>query len=202
MARQFAPVSLSKGSFLFYRNDESQGIYFVTKGSFQIIIDNEESKEIIVYTIGDGDILGEMSLFTNMNRSATAVALAPSKLYKISNTKFIEMMKRYPDIAINLTQILVERLLSANETIERLGAMDGKQRVAHFLRALIMREGSEDGKKMVLKSRPTYYQISQRLGISEKTVYRTISSLAKDGIIDIKGRGLVVDRSFLNTEQH
>jgi len=195
--RRLTPVRLEKSDRLFYRHDKSSGLYLLTKGSLQIIIDNDANREIIVYTIRQGDIVGEMSLFnSNQLRSATAVALEKSLLFRISNEKFIDIMNVYPTIGVNLSRTLVERLLAVNEMIERLGAMDGNERVTHFLQALVAREGVRDGAWNRLDNRPTYRQISHRLGVSEKTVYRTMRALASSGDIEIKGRQLFVKASI------
>lgn len=197
-ARHAMPVHLEKGSYLFYRNDKSTGVYLLAEGSLQVIMDNEDNKEIIVYTINEGDIVGEMTMFSGAERSAAAVALEECRLYKLNNSKFIELMNLYPSIAVNLSKTLVDRLHAANSMIERLGMMDGTERVAHFLRALAMREGIERDEWLHLVKKPTYKQISQRLGVSEKTVYRTMQGLAKNGDIVIKGRQLALKKGFTN----
>jgi CRP-like cAMP-binding protein len=192
-------VHLDKGSHLFYRNDPSSGLYFVSQGSLQIIIDNEANKEIIVYTIMQGDIVGEMTLFDESARSATVIALEECRLCKISNNKFIELMNTFPKIAINLSRVLIDRLHAANSMIERLGMMDGNQRVAHYLKTLIMRDGTLEDSWYSLPKKPTYRFISQRLGVSEKTVYRTVQTMLQDGNITIKGRKLMVKQDFLDS---
>ena len=118
MARHFVPVHLDKGSFLFYRNDHSTGLYIVAQGSLQIIIDNDNNKEIVVYTIGKGDIVGEMTLFSEEERSATAVALEECRLFKIKNSKFIELLSTYPIVGVNLARILIDRLHAAEDAEE------------------------------------------------------------------------------------
>lgn len=198
VARRLAYLKSDKGSYLFYRNDESDGLYFVAKGLFQIIIDNEANKEIIVYTVGKGDILGEMSLFGNHKRSATAVALEESRLCKISNEKFLELMRHFPVIGVNMTKVLISRLLAANEMIERLGAMDGEERIIHFLKSMMAREGALKDNSYMMANRPTYRQISQRLGVSEKTVYRTMRHLAGAGMLELGGKKLVMTKSFMD----
>lgn len=201
IAHHVTPVSVEKGSYLFYRGDASTGVYLVAKGSLQIIIDNDSNKEIIVYTIYQGDIVGEMTMFTEARRTATAIALEECKLYKIKNAKFIELMGQYPAIGVNLLKILIERLQAANNMIERLGTMDGGERVISFLKSLVMREGALKDGFYYLPRKPTYRQISQRLGLSEKTVYRTMSGLAHSGAIKIRGRQLFIKPSALTVQE-
>lgn len=197
IAQKAAFMKMEKGSYIFYRGDDSDGVYFVAQGAVQIIIDSDDNREIIVYSVGEGDILGELSIFENHKRSATAVALTDARLFKIPNARFVEIMTHYPAVAVSLSRILVNRLLTANVMIERLGAMDGTERVADFIRALAAREGKLKEGQYILQPRPTYTQISHRLGISEKTVYRTIRQMAADGKITLRGRGLIVPIGFV-----
>jgi CRP-like cAMP-binding protein len=198
IAQKTAFMKVDKGSYIFYRGDPSDGVYFVATGSVQIIIDSDDNREIIVYSVEDGGVIGELSIFENHHRSATAVTISDAKLFKIANERFVEIIKRFPSVAVNLSRILVNRLLAANVMIERMGTMDGMERVADFIRALAAREGTlRDG--LYVLPRPTYSQISHRLGISEKTVYRTMRQMADDGTITIEGRGLIVPKSFVDS---
>lgn len=200
IAQKTAFMKVDKGSYIFYRGDPSDGVYFVAAGSVQIIIDSDDNREIIVYSVEEGGVIGELSIFENHHRSATAVALSDAKLFKIANDRFVEIINRFPSVAVNLSRILVNRLLAANVMIERMGTMDGTERVADFIRALAAREGTLRNGQYVLP-RPTYSQISHRLGISEKTVYRTMRQMAGDGTITIKGRGLIVPKNFVDSRE-
>ncbi|MBF0291596.1 MAG: Crp/Fnr family transcriptional regulator [Nitrospinae bacterium] len=191
-------MEVGKGSYIFYRGDPSDGVYFVVEGSVQVIIDSDDKREIIVYSVDEGDILGELSIFENHSRSATAIAITDARLLRIANDDFVDTINRRPSVAINLSKILVDRLRAANVMIERMGTMDGARRVADFVKALAVREGTlQDGAYVLPK--PAYGQISHRLGISEKTVYRTMRQMTADGKITIKGRGLIVPKNFVNS---
>lgn len=196
VSRCVVSVSIKKGAYLFYRNDITSGMFFVISGRFQIIIDNESNKEITVYTVAKGDFIGEMSLYSDGIRSATAVALKDATLYKISNKDFIALLRSNAIIGVNLSKALVSRLLAANEMIERLGAMDGSERVADYLKALAAREGTLSKDSFNLE-RPTYQQMSLRLGLSEKTIYRSMRDLALVGLITMKGRKLIIRKELV-----
>jgi CRP/FNR family transcriptional regulator len=198
IAQKAAFMKMDKGSYIFYRGDPSDGVYFVAAGSVQIIIDSDDNREIIVYSVEEGDILGELSIFENHRRSATAVVLTDARLFKIANDRFVEILHRLPSVAVNLSRALVNRLLAANVMIERMGAMDGTERMADFVRTLAAREGTlRDGQYIL--PRPPCNQISHRLGVSEKTVYRTMRQMASDGKITIRGRELIVPKSFVDS---
>ena len=196
VARSLNPMILEKGAYLFYRNDQSPWVYFVAKGTLQITIDSGDNREIVVYTISAGEIVGEMSLFGRPERSASAAALEKCQLFKVSGPKFIELMNLYPLIGVNLARTLVERLREANDVIERLGTMDGEERVANYIVALALRAGEEEGEYLKIGKKPTYRSISQRLGMSEKTVYRAMRSLSDSGSLILKNGALLVKKSL------
>ncbi|MFW2331712.1 MAG: Crp/Fnr family transcriptional regulator [Nitrospinota bacterium] len=193
-------VSLKKGTPLLYREESANYIFVIESGMLQVSIDSKSGKEIIVYKLLEGDIVGELNLFSNKERTATAIALNDSKLIKISNTDFIEFMRTFPQIGLNLTNVLIERLISANRTIERLGAMDATDRVADFIYSLAKIEGKEQDDYFHIQKRPTYINISQELAISEKTVFRVFKALEADGKIEMIGRELKVYKSIMDDE--
>lgn len=200
VAQKAAFIQVDKGSHIFYRGDPSDWMYFVVSGSVQVTIISDDNREIIVYSVEKGDILGELSLFENHNRSATAVAITNAKLFKIANDEFMDIINRIPSVAVNLSRILVNRLLAANVMIERMGIMDGTERVEDFFRTLALREGTLMDGQYILQSRPKYKQIGQRLGLSEKTVYRTLCQMTSNGKIMFMGRGLIVPKSFVDSK--
>ncbi|MDH5637855.1 MAG: Crp/Fnr family transcriptional regulator [Nitrospinota bacterium] len=200
VGRSLIPVNLDKGGYLFYRKDQGSEIYFLARGSLQITIDNDDNKEIVVYVIGQGDIVGEMSLFSHSQRSATVVALDKCLLYRIGGEKFLELMTLYPAIGVNMARILIDRLNEANAIIERLGTMDGAERVSNFIRSLAVKSGEPFGEQYRIRKKPTHRNISQRLGVSEKTVYRAMHLLIDERMVEIRDGSLFVDKSFVKKD--
>jgi CRP-like cAMP-binding protein len=64
-----------------------------------------------------GDFFGEMSLFDEQPRSATAEATVDTKCLGITAWSFIGMVKSNPDIAVNLMKELASRLRVSNKAL-------------------------------------------------------------------------------------
>ncbi len=60
--------------------------------------------------IARGETVGEMAMFTGDRRSASIVAVRDSVLAKISPAAFVDLISRYPLLAMNTTRLIVERL--------------------------------------------------------------------------------------------
>jgi CRP-like cAMP-binding protein len=68
----------------------------------------------VVNTLGRNEILGEIAIFGDVPRTATAKALGRVETLKISKELFIKVIRENPDAAIELIKILAARL--ANTT--------------------------------------------------------------------------------------
>jgi CRP/FNR family transcriptional regulator, cyclic AMP receptor protein len=69
----------------------------------------------VIETLKAGDVLGEMALLDKEPRSATAVAVCDSQLVPIDEEKFLFMVRQSPYFAIEVMQVLAERLRHMNQ---------------------------------------------------------------------------------------
>jgi CRP-like cAMP-binding protein len=114
------------GEVLFYAGDAADGGYVIQEGSFNLRTnDPDDAKGIIV---GPGTLLGELALVINTDRSATATALEPSTVIRISRNLFLKMLEGYPDVAQKLRDSMAARidqwtheLRSVKTALERSG---------------------------------------------------------------------------------
>ena len=79
---------------------------------------------IIFATLQSGDFFGEMALLDNEPRSATAIAIEPSKLVGFFKTDLLTLMNRDPKsgnkIMLDLSRVLGERLRQTNAELAKL----------------------------------------------------------------------------------
>ena len=73
MPEQIYSRSLKMGETLFLEGEEGDDAYIIETGLIEISIDLPTGKKTIA-TLGNGEIIGEMSLIANAPRSATACA--------------------------------------------------------------------------------------------------------------------------------
>jgi CRP-like cAMP-binding protein len=66
-----------------------------------------EGKEVIA---GPGTLIGELALLTDMVCPATAIAKEPTLMIRISRSLFRKMLEGYPDAALQLRDIMTQRL--------------------------------------------------------------------------------------------
>jgi CRP-like cAMP-binding protein len=100
---------VQSGGVLFYAGDPADAGYVVQEGSFLLEPGTpaDGHEEI---TAGPGTLLGELALMTETIRPATATALEPSTVIRISRSLFMKMLEGYPLAAKKLRDLLASRV--------------------------------------------------------------------------------------------
>lgn len=94
---------------IFRQGDEGHDMFVIKSGVVELRTD-----DLVIGTFETGDIFGEMSLVDQDKRSATATALTDCELVSIDNARFQSMILEAPNFAVEVMQIMSERLRHMN----------------------------------------------------------------------------------------
>jgi len=101
--------SFSAGQHIFKEGQPGDVMYIVAEGEVDILING-----IVIETVAPGGILGEMALIDNKARSATAIAKTDCNLLPINRTHFVFLVQETPNFALQVMQVMAERLRRMN----------------------------------------------------------------------------------------
>jgi len=102
------PLAAEAGRVLFAEGDAADAAYVIEAGEVSISIEKSGKPEEIA-RLGRGDFFGEMAIFENDMRAATARAIAPVQLWVVQKDDFLQLVKRQPDLAARLSSVLQSR---------------------------------------------------------------------------------------------
>ncbi len=109
------------GEVLFNAGDAAEGGFVIQEGSFSLSAGPaSDGGEVIV---GPLTLLGEVALFTETTRPATAIALEPSTVLSIPRPLFLKMLDSFPDSARKLRDIVASRLDQSTREIHNVRAV-------------------------------------------------------------------------------
>lgn len=113
-----------KGEKIVTEGDPGDSLFLVKSGKIDItrLIKN---KEVRLASLPATSCFGEMVIFEDAPRSANAYADEDVNLMVIQKEELLEVIKQYPDIAIQLFRVLGGRLRDANEKVKELSAKLG-----------------------------------------------------------------------------
>ncbi len=111
------------GSPIFAKGESGDGMYVIAKGAVEIYLEAPGGRKQTLSILGEGDTLGEMSLFTGEPRSAAASAIRDSILYRISPEVFEELVSEHTTVAAFFTRLLCDRLVRTNASLHETNGM-------------------------------------------------------------------------------
>ncbi len=102
------------GERVFDIHEPSDRAYIVQSGKVGISLHPDSKIQEFIAVLGPGECFGEMSIFDDLPRSATAHVVEDSVLLALDKAKLRALVLRYPELALGLLRGLSLRLREAN----------------------------------------------------------------------------------------
>ncbi|MCB1691359.1 MAG: cAMP-activated global transcriptional regulator CRP [Pseudomonadales bacterium] len=180
-----------RGSTIIYAGEESDSIFYITKGSVTVLIEDDAGREIIVAYLNAGDFFGEMAMFGEGTRTAWVKAKSECEVAELSYAKFAELSRKDAGMLFQLTSQLVDRLNKTTQKVGDLAFLDVTGRVARTLLELCNEPDAmthPDGMQIKI----TRQEIARHVGCSREMVGRVLKTLEDQGLVSVKGKTMVV----------
>ncbi len=110
LQRELVWVDLAGGQALMRQGEAGDAMYLLVSGRLRASIVGDDGRERRVREITRGQVVGEMSLFTDERRSATLVAVRDSVLVRLDKAAFRQLLSRSAELSIALTRQVIQRL--------------------------------------------------------------------------------------------
>lgn len=183
----------SKRNIVFHEGDYGDTLYIIKSGRIKIAKVAIDGREKTLTVLQVGDFFGEMAIFDNLPRSATAEAIDNEvKLLAISKGDFERLIHEQPSIALRIMKDLTRRIRQVNQQVEDLAFKDVHGRVASTLYNLIKAEESHRGGQKVMHLRMTHQDLANMVGSSRETVTRALNRLQDEGVIAISHQQITI----------
>ena len=110
------------GEVLFRQGEPGEVCYLVAAGRVKGEIAYEENGKAYTteFTVGPGGLVGEMSLFTGMPRTATVVVADEAELFEIRAGAFAALLARNPRLAEAVAEVVSGRNRANLETLRKV----------------------------------------------------------------------------------
>jgi CRP-like cAMP-binding protein len=102
------------GTTIFEEGEQGKSMFAIKRGRVAIMVDG-----VTVDTLAEDEVFGEMALLEQATRSASAVTLEETELVEIDEPQFYLFVRRNPHFALQLMQLLSERLRRADALYRR-----------------------------------------------------------------------------------
>ena len=183
-------LSVDKGAPLFRQGEPASAFYFIISGSVKIFRLTPDGQEKVFDVIGERQAFAEaMMLMDTPNYVASAEAIGPTQLYKLSSHTYMQLLQNNNRLAFALLGRLSVRLHQRLNEIETLSLKNATHRVVRYLITQLARQ-PDAGNNFEL---PMAKQlIAGHLSIQPETFSRIMRRLIDEEIITQEGRQIVI----------
>lgn len=112
-------IDSTPGEIIIQEGTVGDTMYLVVKGEVSVIKDLGEINEIEIDRIKAGDYFGEMALFEDAVRSVSIRVEEPSSFMVLHKQEFKELVREYPQIALEICKVLSGRIRNLHTKIEK-----------------------------------------------------------------------------------
>jgi len=116
------------GEIVIREGTKGTSAFVILSGAVEVLKRSGE-QDVVVATLGEGQVFGEMGLIEDRPRSATVKAMTELTLQVISREGFNALLQKKPSVLIPIIKSLFERLRQAGEMLaERSAAGEGREK--------------------------------------------------------------------------
>lgn len=181
IANLLVPKKYKKNNLIIFEEDLGRNMFIIRKGRVKISGISDEGGEAIFSIFGEGDFFGELSIIDGLPRSATVTSIDDVELWVLNRGDFLELLQKYPQIAIVLLKELARRIRRSDLQIKSLSLKDARGRVGTTLMRLAEDIGVIRGGKVVIAELPLQRDLASLAGTSRETISRVITKFEEEG---------------------
>jgi len=184
-------LSFAKGQEIITRSDDVDDVFILTSGLARVSVFSASGKAVNFRRLDPGDVFGEFAAIDGEKRSATVEVVEPCIVIAINSALFRELMENDPAFMNAVLVHLVTLLRAMTSRVVEFSTLAVTNRIHSEL--LRMARTVENGSGLhEISPAPTHSEIAGRISTHREAVSREISRLKQIGIIERRGRALVV----------
>ncbi|MBM6699608.1 Crp/Fnr family transcriptional regulator [Bifidobacterium pullorum subsp. saeculare] len=188
-------ATYGKGETIFEEGDTDHRMYLLERGRVKLVRHAIDRRVQLLSIHAPGEVLGEIPVFDPSGgpRTASAVAMRQgTRVVWLEHDALFAWLDQHPRVAIDMLQVLANRMRANNERISDLVFMDVPARLAKTLLNLGARFGEPVEQGLKVPHDLTQEEMAQLVGSSRETVNKALMDFANRGWIAREGRSIII----------
>ncbi|HEY1401576.1 MAG TPA: Crp/Fnr family transcriptional regulator [Terriglobales bacterium] len=187
------------GQMTFLMGSPGDSMMAVLNGKVRISLSSAGGKEIVLATLQEGEVFGEIAMLDGKERTADAQAITGCDLAILERRNVLAFLEKHPSACLRLVEVFCQRM---RLTDERIGEVAMLQLPARLARALL-RIANEQKVLSNAKDQALTIGLSQRelgnlIGAAREPVNKCLSVWQRSGIVQVEdGRIIILNRDKL-----
>lgn len=181
-----------KNQMIFFEGDKSEKLYLINRGKVKIFKYNRDGKEQILYILSEGDFIGDISLFKQVELRFNAQAIDDVNICELTRGDLEDIIKGNPEIALKILQSSYDRIEKLESLVQSLSNKDVEARIAGLLLSFIQDFGVPGEKEILLTLPLSREDLANYIGVTRETISRKLGLMQDEGILRLEGNKRIV----------
>lgn len=173
------------GHVLFRQGDAGDSVFAIRSGALEFSVVSLEGRKLSLDVMRAGAVFGEIALFDPGPRTATVMALEPTRLWCLSNADILDAVRDDPEVGIELLRLAGKRMRWMGHQLREQVFLPLAARLAGKVLYLSKHDQSDTPMLALSKS-----ELAEFTGASREAVSKILSGWARDGYVESTRRGL------------
>ena len=141
LARTARPLTLGPTERLVVQGEAGGSLFVIADGELEVMLRGDDGEDVLVDTMGKGEVVGEMSLLTGEPRTASVRARDGAVVYEVGVQQYGPILGAHPELVDILAKLMVNRIdkrrtrLDARAAARERAAIASRIRLEHFTTA-------------------------------------------------------------------
>ena len=177
---------IPKNTEVFHAGSPGEHVYLLEDGRVKIFHHSAGGREVIQWFCFPGEMFGVAEVSRIGPRGVCALACTDSIVAAVDHRAFRAFLRRRPDTAMLVIDVLASRLRVLGDMLVDLSADDVNSRLMKLLTRLGARYGKQHGTQFILDIPLTHQEIADMIGTSRQTVTTALGRLKREGVLRIE----------------
>lgn len=178
MDRTTTMTTCSRGKVFYRPEDTGEVLFILKKGRVQLYRLSPEGKKLVIATIGEKSIFGEMALIGQGMHQTFAAAVDDCVLCVMSRHDIERLITQKPQVALRIMHLMAERICGLEAQLEEMAFKSIRTRLA----LLLLRLWEEQGETV---RGYTHQDLADAVGTYRETATQTLNEFKAARLIDI-----------------
>ena len=171
----------------------AERMLLVVAGQLQVYeVALSSGRELTLWVLASGSAVGTTGLVPRWTRELHIRALEPSVVCRIERQDLEELMRRNPEVGIELSRVLANQLILMEDRWADMVEKEVSARLAGLIYMLVEDAGVMTPEGPMLPTRYTHAQLASMIGANREAVTRAIAQLREGGCVEVKRRPIHV----------
>ncbi|WP_433742337.1 Crp/Fnr family transcriptional regulator [Falsibacillus pallidus] len=191
-----------KDAYLFLEHDKSNELFFVIDGEVKITKSTEDGKELVLYTLHNGDLFGELGLEGETKHRFQSKTAADSVIGVIPSYDMEQIIIHNGEAALELIKWMARMNQFIHSKLRDLMLYGKNGALCSTLIRLSHSYGKIVPEGILIDKKMKNNELAEMIGTSRETINRMLNGLKKIEVVEYCGTGeiIILDMEYLKLQ--